>query len=126
MKYLLLLALSVFGLHAQSFTNTPPVSATNMVRLTAATRLVWDANPEPDIAGYFVTATIPATNRLFTTNTFIPVSLLTPPKYSGPFRATVTALNSSGLESDPSVPINANVGTPPQVVVNLTIQIVLE
>lgn len=100
--------------------------ATNIVRLSAQTRLAWSANPEPDIAGYNVQMAQGATVwRSFTTNTFIPILTLNSNAQSGSYTFAVSALNRDGIEGPPAT-LATNLSKPPGVVVSLRLEVRLE
>lgn len=88
---------------------TFPVQATNTVEtvtLTPTVRIVWDANVETNLAGYFVYTSIGSNTWTYqTTNTqaFIQADLLTTNVVqTNAYTFYVTAFNTDGIESDPS------------------------
>jgi hypothetical protein len=96
--------------------------ATNVVRLTPQTRLVWDTNREPDLAGYVVTVQA-GTNlsRSITTNAFYSLAALP----SGFYSFSVAAFNRDGVEGSPAT-ISTNLSRPPAVIVNLRLEVTLQ
>lgn len=119
MKTILLLLLTVGSVFAQG---TPPVVATNVVKLTPSTRLLWNANPEA-VAGYWATMR-QGTNewRSFTTNTFLPVLTLNSNATSGAYSLSVAAVNTFGSEGQPAN-LSTNISVLPSVVVNLRMEV---
>lgn len=105
---------------------TPPTTATNIVSLSPSTRLAWDANPEPDIAGYQVEAR-QGTNtfRLFTTNTHTPILLISTNLGNGPASFAVAAINRQG-QAGPFATLSTNLSSPPSIVVRLRMELAVE
>jgi 4-diphosphocytidyl-2C-methyl-D-erythritol kinase len=76
------------------------------VKLTTKTRLVWDANPETDIAGYRVfmfsgsgsSITPTVTTQVYILRDLLKTNLVG----TNIFTFYVTAFNTAGLESEPS------------------------
>lgn len=117
-KFLALVLLATFlGAWAQTNTNT--------LTLTDTVRLVWDANKEPDIAGYTVYA-LGATNyTVFTVSTqvFMVAELFKTNRVKpGVYTFFVTAKNTAGLESEPSSNLVLNTGYAPTAVLTTVIK----
>jgi hypothetical protein len=79
---------------------------TNLGSITINTSLVWDKNQEPDIFGYYVYAA-PATNpaaiyRVATVTNGISAASLIGTNANGSYVIWATAVNSAGIESEPS------------------------
>ena len=74
---------------------------------TAQVALAWNANTEPDLAGY----------KVFRDGVLLTPVPIPTPAYTdsmlidGTYSYTVTAVDNSGIESAPSLPVNAVVGT---------------
>lgn len=88
----------------------------------ASVTLAWDPNPEPDIAGYIIyfrtngAAYVPARSVTVTNGTTGTVSNLL---YGVRYWFVATAFNTSGLESDYSNEVNAQIPAKPQPPANL-------
>jgi len=79
----------------------------------ASVTLAWDANPEPDIAGYRIYWR--GTNQVYSTNFMVTVTNGLSGTVSGLTTRTwfvATAFNVSGLESDHSTEVTANASQP--------------
>src|SRR4051812_28548263 len=80
---------------------------TNLGKLTITTGIAWDKNPEPDIAGYYVYAhpsnNAAAVYRVPTLTNQIIARDLIGTNANGNYIIYLTAVNTAGLESDPSI-----------------------
>jgi hypothetical protein len=109
-----------------AFTQVPPTVATNIVRLTPTTRLLWDPSTEPGIAGYWAQMAQGSNIwRRFTTNADIPVLTLNSNATSGSYLFSVSAVNRDGLEGG-SATLATNLSKLPAVVVNLRLEVTLQ
>jgi hypothetical protein len=100
----------LFGLILLLVALFAPVSrgqVTNLGKLTITTGIAWDKNAEPDIAGYYVYAR-PSNNaaaiyRVPTLTNQIGARDLIGTNANGNYIIYLTAVNTAGLESGPSI-----------------------
>lgn len=78
---------------------------TNLGNITISTHLIWDKNLEPDLFGYYIYAR-PISNaviyRVATKTNGIPARQLIGTNGNGEYVIYATAVNTAGMESEPS------------------------
>lgn len=82
-------------------------------RMAQGVQLAWDANKEPDIAGYYLTCADGTNTTRWNTGTNTSL-VVTNVKQGVTYSFTVTAFNAAGLESSPSAPVQYTVPTTQQ------------
>ena len=107
----------------------PPSAPRNLVAMASETSvgLTWDANSEPDLAGYNIYRNTPqgwirVNTSVMTVNTYTDLNLA-----NGTYRYRVTAVDTANNESMPSSEASADISLPlPQPPLNLQINTVPE